>query len=391
MEKLKKIIKDVVSSTYLTENQVKRFDFAFQVPENIIILNTIFKENNFELFIVGGAVRDMILGKEPKDFDLVSDASPDEVETFLEGKFKTIDTGKAFGVTTVVMPDKEVYEIARYREDLGSGRRPENGVKFSTIDVDVMRRDLTINALYYDIDKKQIIDFVGGYEDIIKKRIRTVGSATDRFEEDQLRILRAIRFAARFDSNLDDDIVQALQKNNSLKGVSEERIRDEFIKGIQSAKFPQKYLILLDNFGLLTQILKGLEYNKKDFINNNDYIITIANLIKTNPVNTVKKELLNLKYSNKNKEIAKIAFLLYIYNFKPQQVVTLKKLEKISQISPEQIMEFAKINNLNTSMIKKFIDFKFSVNSKELMDQGFKGEELGAEIENREIENFLNS
>lgn len=374
----------------IKENNVKKIDFNFDIPQNINTLSNIFKKNGFELFIVGGAVRDMILGKIPKDIDLVSDASPDEVEIILKDKFKTIPTGKAFGVITVVMPDGEEYEIARYREDVGSSdkRRPDS-VKFSTIDIDVLRRDLTINALYYDIDKKQIIDFVGGYEDLLDKRIKTVGSAVDRFDEDRLRILRAIRFAARFDSNLDQDIIESLNKNNSLEGISEERIRDEFIKGIKSAKYVQKFLILLNNFGLLEQILGGLKYDAKDFINNNDYIILIANLIKNNPVEIVKKTLFNLRYTLD--EISKILFLINIYHFKPENIYKLKKIQKLSGISREEIIEFASINHLDKKLIEAFLNFNFSVSSEELMNIGFKGKDLGQEIEKRETENFINS
>lgn len=386
---IKRLVRNIVMESFLRENEAKRIPFVFSLPRNVQILSDIFKDNGFELFVVGGAVRDMVLGKDPKDWDLVSDATPDEMESILGKRYKIIPTGKAFGIITVVMPDGEEYELAKYREDLGAGRRPEGGVKFSTIDQDVKRRDLTINALYYDIENREIIDYVGGVDDIAKRNVKTVGSATERFEEDKLRVLRAVRFAARFDSELDIDIQDALRKDNSLDGVSNERIRDEFIKGVSSAKDVVKFLKTLDRFGLLSQILGGLNYDSNRFVDEHDHIVLLATILQGNEVSSTAKTLNNLRYSLE--EVSQISFLMLFGSFEPSVIFRMKKLQKSSGISDEQILRFSRWNYISTKLVTAFLRFTFTVKGDELVAQGFKGKGLGQEIARMETERFLSS
>lgn len=146
MKQLRALVRHLFKESLLNEKEPQRIPFSFNLPSNVIVLSDIFNENGFELYVVGGAVRDMILGKEPKDYDLVSDATPDEVELMLSRKYKTIPTGKAFGIITVVMPDGEEYEIAKYRVDMNynqedldsfinflSKENPESHLKFVKI------------------------------------------------------------------------------------------------------------------------------------------------------------------------------------------------------------------------------------------------------------------
>lgn len=385
---IRKLIRKIISESFLTENEVKRIDFSYPLPNDLNKLKKYFDDNNFEFFIVGGAVRDMILGKEPKDIDLVSDATPDDVKRILPKEYRIIPKGEAFGILQIITPEGGDYEIARYREDIGKGRRPD-AVKFSTIDSDAMRRDLTINALYYDVNKNQIIDFVNGYEDILKRNIKTVGKAEERFDEDRLRILRAFRFAARFNSNLDQDIIEALRNNNSLEGISEERIRDEFLKGIKSSQSVVKFLTDLDNYGLLEQILGDLDYSNTDFVETHDHIVLLANILKTNPIHKIQSVLNSLKYTTE--EIKKIVFLIMFLKFDPESVYNFKIKEKVAKISPEEVLDFAKINSMNMNMVQKFLDFKLSVSGDELLNKGFKGAALGQEKERLETINFLDT
>ena len=158
-------------NTLLAEAKLK-----LSIPSDIKKLHKLFKKNKKQLYVVGGAVRDAILGKSPKDFDLTTDAKPDEVlDIAKQGGFKSVEVGKQFGVVII-----GGHEIATFRKDIGKGRRPDS-VDFTDIKGDVKRRDLTINALFYDIGKKQIVDLVGGIADLKKKKIRTVGKAEDRF------------------------------------------------------------------------------------------------------------------------------------------------------------------------------------------------------------------
>lgn len=169
----------------------------FNLPQDILQIKDVFQKNNFKIYVVGGAVRDLLLNKEPKDFDLATNAVPDKVEEIMnKAGFKTLPTGKAFGVINVFTKDNE-YEIATFRSDETKGRKPEVKIGAS-IESDAARRDLRINALYYDIDTREIIDLVGGLDDLKNGTIQTVGNPQERFEEDPLRILRFFRFFCRF-------------------------------------------------------------------------------------------------------------------------------------------------------------------------------------------------
>ena len=172
------------------------------IPQSVKDLQLLFKSKGKKLYVVGGAVRDFLTGDKPKDFDLATDALPDEVLEILGSKYKTNLQGKAFGVVVVFTDDQpEGMEIATFREDVSKGRNPE--VKLGvTIEDDVKRRDLTYNALFYDLDTKDIVDLVGGRDHLAKGITQMVGDPTERFDEDSLRILRAFRFASRYGLSL---------------------------------------------------------------------------------------------------------------------------------------------------------------------------------------------
>jgi len=171
------------------------------IPQSVKDLNTIFKKAGKKLYLVGGSVRDFLTGDKPKDFDLATDALPDEVLEIVGDKYRTNLQGRAFGVVVVFTKEvPEGMEIATFRSDvydgkLGKTRNPD--VKFTTIDQDVLRRDLRINGLFYDLDKREIVDLVGGISDIENRVIGMIGDPDLRIKEDPLRILRAIRMACR--------------------------------------------------------------------------------------------------------------------------------------------------------------------------------------------------
>jgi tRNA nucleotidyltransferase/poly(A) polymerase len=191
---MKENIRQILREGLVREERIK---FDLPIPQDIQQIKDVFKKNGFKLYVVGGAVRDAFLNKMPKDYDLATDAVPDKVEEIMaKAKFKTLPTGKAFGVINVFTSEGE-YEIATFRSDETSGRKPE--VKLgATIESDAARRDLRINALYYDLDTNEIIDLVGGLDDLKNGEINMVGNTQKRFEEDPLRILRFFRFFSRF-------------------------------------------------------------------------------------------------------------------------------------------------------------------------------------------------
>jgi len=365
-----------------------RIPFNLSIPSDILQIKDVFKKNNYKLYVVGGAIRDALLNKVPKDFDLVTDAVPDTVEAIMsDAGFKTLPTGKAFGVINV-FTDQGEYEIATMRTDSnsGDGRRPDS-VTFTDIETDAKRRDLTINALYYDIDTHEIIDFVGGVNDLKQGIIKTVGNPIERFKEDKLRILRAVRFSGRFGSALSPEIDATLRKNASLEGISGERIRDEFIKGIISSKDVKYFLSLLDRYNLFDWIFKGLNLNK-DFINDKDPMIVIATLLKGNDPSILNKQLNSLKYPVD--EIKKVVFLLNFLRLTPETAVILKKQQKNSGVTDEQIKKFGTQEGINANILNAFLKFKLTVNGEELMKKLnlSPGKELGDAITNTEFNNF---
>ena len=366
----------------------QRLKYNINIPSDILAIKDVFKKNGYKLYVVGGAVRDALLGKQPKDFDLATDALPDRVEQIMaQAGFSTLPTGKAFGVINVFTNQGE-YEIATFRTDsqTGDGRRPDS-VSFTNIEGDVMRRDLTINALFYDIDTHEVVDLVGGIEDLKNGVVRTVGSPKERFNEDKLRILRAIRFAGRFGSGLDPQVDAALNNDASLDGISGERIRDEFIKGIQSAKSVKHFLSLIDKYGLFNWILRGLKV-KNDFVESKDPILVISILLVGNNPSVVAKQLNILKYTVD--EIKSITFLLNLLNLTPETAVQLKRMQKISGVTDAQIGKFGGHENINFKLLKAFTQFKLTVSGDELMKvYGLKqGKELGDAIAKTEYDNF---
>jgi len=380
---MKENIKQILREGLIREERIK---FTMNIPEDIMSIKNVFKQNGFKLYVVGGAVRDALLGKTPKDFDLATDALPDKVEEMMKAAgLKTLPTGKAFGVINV-FTDKGEYEIATFRNDLSGGRRPE-GVSFTNIEGDVKRRDLTINALFFDIDTNEIVDLVGGVEDLKNGVVRTVGAAEDRFGEDRLRILRAIRFAGRFGSNLDPATDAALQKDASLEGISGERIRDEFIKGMKSAKNLPSFLQMIDKYKLFDWIFRGLKVNKK-FINDKDIIVDLADLLKDNDINSIGKSLNELKYTDE--EIKAIKFLIAMLSLNVDTAVALKRAQEHAGVTPEQIKNFCKREGVPSDLLNAFIKFNLSVSGPEVMEKtGLKpSKELGQAIQKMETDNF---
>ncbi len=383
-------IKQILREGLIMEQRI-RFDIP--ITDDIQQIQSVFKKNGFKLYVVGGAVRDAVLGKTPKDWDLATDANPDTVESMMQkAGFRTLATGKAFGVINVFTANDE-FEIATFRKDLSGGRRPD-AVEFTNIEGDVQRRDLTINALFYDIDTREIVDLVGGLNDIKNGVVRTVGAPEDRFGEDRLRILRAIRFAGRFGSDLDPATNAALMKDASLEGISAERIRDEFIKGLNTCKSTGHFLGLLDRYGLFDWIFPSLNVNTKIIaslnVKHEDYVVLIARLLRNNNIDLLRKKLNALTYSTD--EIKAISFLIAMLHLSPDNAVLLKKAEANSGISKEQLSIFGKEEGLNTTLLTAFNRFNLTVTGPQVM-QKFNlspGPDVGTAIQRIETDNFKN-
>ena len=202
----------------------------FKIPKNVSLIISRLNDNGYRADIVGGCVRDIILSKEPDDFDITTSAQPEETERIFSD-FKLLKNGIKHGTVTVII-DKEPYEITTYRFDgeYTDNRHPDRVTFTSNIDDDLSRRDFTVNAIAYN-PKDKITDLYGGREDIQKRIIRAVGDPVSRFSEDALRIFRAIRFASVLDFKIDAGTGKALfEKKESLLGVSAERLYTEWKK-----------------------------------------------------------------------------------------------------------------------------------------------------------------
>ena len=367
------------------------------IPQSVKELNSIFTKAGKKLYLVGGSVRDFLTGDKPKDFDLATDALPDEVIKILQSKNYSFNLqGKAFGVVVVYTEDEPMgMEIATFREDVSKGRNPE--VKLGvTIEDDVKRRDLTYNALFYDLDKREIVDLVGGRGDLESKVTRMVGDPIERFDEDSLRILRAFRFASRYEHPLHKDTEKAIEKRKQLqnidpetgemKRISQERVWEEMKKAWKQAKDYRFYLNFFTKFDMWEEVFPGANINT-NLVDSKDFVVVIANLFKNEDINGLEKKLIQ-DYKIESETATKVTFLLSLLDFKVEDVFDIYKKRQQCAITDATILEWIKVENIDTDILIKFIDYKPSVSAQELMSQGFKGKELGEEIKRREVEIF---
>ncbi len=366
------------------------------IPGSVKDLHKLFQSAGKKLYLVGGSVRDFLTGDKPKDFDLATDALPDEVLEIIGNKFRTNLQGKAFGV--VVVYTKEVpegMEIATFREDVSKGRNPE--VKLGvTIEDDVKRRDLTYNSLFYDLDTRQIVDLVGGKEDLQSGITRMVGDPIERFDEDSLRILRAFRFASRYEHPLHKDTEKAIEKRKQLqnidpetgemKRISQERVWEEMKKAWKQAKDYRYYLNFFTRFDMWEEVFPGISINT-DLVDSKDFVVVIANLFK-NESHVGLSDKLAQEYKIELETATKVAFLISLLSFKVEDVFDIYKKRQQCGIQDSTILEWLKVEGINDNELIKFVDYKPSVSAQELMSQGFKGKELGIEIKRLEIEKF---
>lgn len=222
------------------------------IPSNVKYIIDEFYKNNYEAFMVGGCIRDALLCKVPKDYDIATSAKPEITEKLFE---KTIPTGIKHGTVTVLI-DNEPYEVTTYRTEgeYKDNRRPDEVYFVSDIKEDLSRRDFTINAFAYN-SREGLKNFFGGLNDLNNSLIRSVGDANKRFNEDALRMLRAIRFSTQLNFYIEENTLNAIQDNKDLiKNISAERIRDELCKILLSNNV-RKGLKLLEKCGLLQIII----------------------------------------------------------------------------------------------------------------------------------------
>lgn len=368
------------------------------LPQDVIDIATAYISAGKEIYVVGGAVRDFKKGVDPKDYDLVTNALPEESKKILKGFNVSDEQGKNFGVLRVYTKDEpEGYEIATFRRDIAKGRdtkgsdqKVEMGSNV-TIEDDVMRRDLTMNALFYDIAKKEIVDLVGGMDDISGNKIRAVGDASQRFIEDRLRIMRVFRFAARTNGIIEEKTADAIRKDNRLRDigstddVSQERIWEEMVKAWKQAKDYTQYLFYFKEFDMWNQIFPGVKIASP--VDSKDFTVVIASLFRDNPSGYLDKKLVQ-DFKIDTSLAKKIVFLISLIDFDAENVLEYWKKRQSSGISDQTILEWLTKNAVERQDVIKFVDWKPSVKSEELINMGFKGKALGDEIKRLEVEKF---
>ena len=284
-------------------------------------------DNGFDVYLVGGAVRDIILKKNPKDYDLATNACPEKIsKIFLDKGYKVIiDIGRNYGVTTVIIEKVKLeittFRIEKYGED---PHRPETVVFASKLEDDLKRRDFTINALAIDINNN-IFDFFNGQNDMENKIIKTVGDANERFQEDALRMYRACRFASELGFTVDNILFDAIEKNSKkAKYLSMERVKTE-IEKILVSELPSYGLTLLFKTKLIFESFTVKENGKKVYIP----LLSYENDFKSTQL---YEQFLFINKAPNDIKIRWAAFIFILYEFYLQNTNINSFAEKILKI-----------------------------------------------------------
>lgn len=259
-----------MNSNLLQVFQKKIYSFfkAKKIDSSLIsksALNTlkILKKNNFEAFIVGGAIRDILMGVSPKDFDIATNATPEEVRLIFK---QSRIIGRRFKLVHVIY-GREIIEVSTFRARPSQKIHMSNGVlkdnEYGTIEEDAERRDFTVNALYYDIEENNLIDFYNGLEDIKNNELKLIGKPKERFNEDPIRLLRAIRFSAKLKMNIHKETLDEIKSSlNLLKSVPYSRLFDEVMK-LFITGHAQESMVLFKKFNLSKIYFPTLDNDNK--------------------------------------------------------------------------------------------------------------------------------
>ncbi|MBU6321534.1 MAG: HD domain-containing protein [Patescibacteria group bacterium] len=232
----------------------------FTVPEEIRQVAAALRAAGFEAYLVGGCVRDLLIGREPKDWDIATNAHPDEIQRVFPDSFYENDYGTVGVKTGSENARLAIVEVTPYRRETGyTDRRRPDAVEFgASLLEDLARRDFTVNAIAYDESRRELVDPYHGQKDIKDKMLRAVGDPTARFNEDALRMMRAVRLVAELGFGIDAETAAAIQGNSHhLKHVSRERVRDELVRILNSDQ-PMNALVLAQQLGMLEYIAPDL-------------------------------------------------------------------------------------------------------------------------------------
>ena len=267
------------------------------IPEYVKKALKTLADKGFEAFVAGGAVRDALLGMTPDDWDITTNALVEDVQNLFNRHF---DTGIKHGTVTVLV-DKKPIEITTYRiEDEYENNRKPKSVRFtSSLDEDLKRRDFTINAMAYN-EETGLVDLFGGTQDLKNKTIRCVGNPDERFSEDALRIMRAVRFSARLNFEIEAKTLESIKNNcHLLKNISAERIQSELVKTLTTGS----NVDVLFSSGIMEAIAPEIEKCNIDFVNSvdSDAEVKLASLLSETNIDSAREFFNKLKFDNKTK------------------------------------------------------------------------------------------
>lgn len=297
------------------------------------VVNTIYK-SGFEVYLVGGCVRDLLLGLEPKDFDVVTNAKPEQIHKLFR---RSRIIGRRFRLVHVMFGARDCIEVATFRS--GKVQTAKNGVimrdnRYGSLKEDVVRRDFNINALYYDVHKQEVIDYVGGLQDIKANEIHMIGGAKKRFKEDPVRMIRAIRFSEKLGAKLSDEIKNYIMEQAPLlKNISPARLYEECIKLFQNEYSFQVYE-QLEHYGLLEYLFK--QTHKDAFI---------------------KKACINTSQRIKQNKPVTPAFLFAVFLWKAQnnRFIRIKKKQRSFHLAMMQACDETIIQQIKQVSIPKYL------------------------------------
>jgi poly(A) polymerase/tRNA nucleotidyltransferase (CCA-adding enzyme) len=227
------------------------------IPTEVKLVAETLENKGFEAYLVGGCTRDLFLGKTPKDWDLTTNAKPEEIQALFPEHYANNDFGTIGIKTESEDPTLHIIEVTPFRSESGysDARRPDTVTFGVSLAEDLERRDFTVNALAYRISDDSLVDLFGGTDDIAAKRLKTVGEPDERFAEDALRMMRAVRLAAELEFVIDGDTMAAILKNSeTLQRISIERVASEFLRIIASPT-PMQGIVFMEKLGLLKQFL----------------------------------------------------------------------------------------------------------------------------------------
>lgn len=367
------------------------------IPQNAAFILSNLEKNGFEGYIVGGCVRDYLLGLTPNDWDIITNAKPEQIKAVFDAleNCHTVDTGIQHGTVTVVL-EHIGYEVTTYRIDgeYKDSRHPENVTFTDDITGDLARRDFTMNAIAYN-PKKGFVDPFNGRDAIKKRLICGVGNAAARFDEDALRIMRALRFSAQLDFSIDEETLSAVyEKTPLIKNISIERVRDEFTKLIMTDA-PQK-ITELYNCGALCIFMPGIRPDETmlNALKNSEKLLPVRLAVILDGKDNMESFLKALTYDNKT---AKTTAALIKNRHMPQNAEKYDMRRLIGKIGKENttlLLELKKafgdssysvLNNLFTEIIQNndcCTIKQLSINGSDLIAAGVpKGQKIGEMLE----------